>query len=151
MRLLIVYSLLLTITACGSGGGSSGGSGGTNPPGAGLTTSIQAFTASRLMNNGVSTPGTATATKTTIVTLPALSDFAIQANASDAYHVTLDAGTVSCDYIHNLNAGGLSAGSGCTTANPTVTLTAGQTVVLTIQANNQTNNTTVTLNLTLQQ
>ncbi len=145
-----LLGLMLGLTACGSRG-SNGGATATNPTIPGLVTSTQVFTASRLLGNGASTPGTATATKTTIVTLPALSDFAIQANASDAYHVTLDIGTVSCDYNHALNAGGLSAGSGCTTTNPTVTLSAGQTVVLTIQANGQVNNTTVTLNLTLQQ
>lgn len=147
----LVLILVVVLTGCGKGsnnplipGGGSGGGGGYAP-----TTHYQTLQGTRIGNGGIDTPGNLTASQSMIVTLPALSDFTVLSNAAEGYHVTLNVGIVSCDYIHIAGSGVLSNGSGCTTGNPTVSITPGQQITIDIQNNGQVNTSAVSVNLSL--
>lgn len=146
---LIITLLGLALVGCGSsGGGVVSKTPPKQPPGTTVTVT-QTFTANRT-SGGVNTPGTAIAVKTTVVTIPKASDFLVIANAAEPYHVSIDIGTESCDFIHNAGDGFISNGSGCTTINSTVTLSTGQSVTVMVSNNAQTNNTIVEVAIILQ-
>lgn len=66
-------------------------------------------------------------------------------------HLLLNIGDVSCDFTHTPGDKDVTLGTGCSTTDTTVTITTGQTVVLSIQDNSQTIDTSVRLILKIQQ
>lgn len=126
MRYLVI---LLVITGCGKSGGSAGATQKPSYP-PGYTAFTQTITSSR--DATTNTPGTWTATQTTIVTIPLPTDLVVTSNAAEFYHASISIGSVSCDYTHQAGAGGYSNGAGCNTTSSTVTINPGDAVSLTI-------------------
>lgn len=64
------------------------------------------------------------------IALPSPSDFQVLSNQSNWYHVSFSLGSVTCDFIHNINSNSLVNGGGCTTSNTTVNLATGEVASL---------------------
>lgn len=94
-------------------------------------------------------PATVLVSQTGNITLPALSDFTVDQNIPEFWHVSLQVAGVTCDYIHQAGAVGISSGAGCSTLNTEVSVKAGDQIVLSIN-NTVINNSAVEVTLKVQ-
>lgn len=152
LALTLVLALTLLNMACGKSA--------TTPalvvpalpiaPVAGASNHTMAFQASRDPNNGVDSPASYTVTRSMVVVIPQPSDFSVQQNGSEFYHVSIMIGSVSCDYQNVVNISFLVTASGCTTVSNTVSLNPGDIITVDVSNNQQTNRTSVLGNIILQ-
>ncbi len=116
MKTLALVVTLLTLIGCGKPG--------SNQPLPQVIPSQPTHTVSTLTMfayreyHGANSPDTRTFSNSAEVTIPQPSDFQVIQNATDFYHVTLNIGSVSCDFIHQSGSSTLSAGAGCSGSSP---------------------------------